>query len=34
MSKIGMQKQYEFEHPLLLNDERLRTCVLYKTERQ
>lgn len=31
MQKIGLQKQYEFEHPLLINDERLRTCVLYKT---
>lgn len=30
MQKIGLQKQYEFEHPLLLNDERLRACVLYK----
>lgn len=31
MQKIGLQKQYEFGHPLLLNEERLRTCVLYKT---
>lgn len=31
MQKIGLQKQYEFEHPLLLNEERLKTCVLYKT---
>ncbi len=30
MTKIGMKKQYEFEHPLLVNDNRLRTCVLYK----
>ena len=30
MMKIGMSKLYEFEHPLLLNDERLRVCVLYK----
>jgi RimJ/RimL family protein N-acetyltransferase len=32
MQKTGMEKQYEFEHPLLVNDERLKTCVLYKTE--
>ena len=32
MTKIGLKKQYEFEHPLLANDERLRTCVLYKKE--
>jgi RimJ/RimL family protein N-acetyltransferase len=31
MKKIGMKKQYEFEHPLLTNDERLKMCVLYKT---
>ena len=30
MKKIGMKKQYEFEHPLLTNDFRLKTCVLYK----
>jgi RimJ/RimL family protein N-acetyltransferase len=30
MTKIGMKKQYEFEHSLLTNDERLKTCVLYK----
>jgi RimJ/RimL family protein N-acetyltransferase len=30
MKKIGMKKQYEFEHPLLINDARLKTCVLYK----
>ena len=30
MMKIGMSKLYEFEHPLLLNDERLRVCVLYR----
>ncbi|MDR6193468.1 GNAT family N-acetyltransferase [Siphonobacter sp. SORGH_AS_0500] len=34
MVKIGLEKQYEFEHPLLINNERLRTCVLYKTETQ
>lgn len=32
MIKIGLKKQYEFEHSLLINDDRLRTCVLYKTE--
>jgi len=30
MTKIGMTKQFEFEHPLLSNDDRLRTCVLYE----
>ncbi|OJV55563.1 MAG: GNAT family N-acetyltransferase [Bacteroidetes bacterium 43-16] len=30
MQKIGMEKQYEFEHSLLANDDRLRTCVLYR----
>ena len=32
MTKIGMEKLYEFEHPLLINNEKLRTCVLYKTQ--
>ncbi|MGJ1262302.1 GNAT family N-acetyltransferase [Sphingobacterium spiritivorum] len=32
MKKIGLEKQYEFEHALLINNERLRTCVLYKTK--
>jgi RimJ/RimL family protein N-acetyltransferase len=32
MTKIGLIKQYEFEHSLLSNYERLKTCVLYKTE--
>ena len=32
MKKIGLKKQYEFEHPLLINNDRLKTCVLYKTE--
>lgn len=32
MAKIGMKKQYEFEHSSLINFERLKTCVLYKTE--
>jgi RimJ/RimL family protein N-acetyltransferase len=30
MKKIGLKKQYEFEHPLLTNNTRLKTCVLYK----
>jgi RimJ/RimL family protein N-acetyltransferase len=30
MIKIGMKKQYEFEHSLLINFEQLKTCVLYK----
>jgi RimJ/RimL family protein N-acetyltransferase len=30
MKKIGLKKQYEFEHPLLTNNDRLKTCVLYK----
>jgi RimJ/RimL family protein N-acetyltransferase len=29
MSKIGMIKVKEFDHPLLANDDRLKTCVLY-----
>lgn len=29
MKKIGLKKQREFEHPLLLHDERLKTCVQY-----
>jgi RimJ/RimL family protein N-acetyltransferase len=32
MKKIGMEKVKEFEHPLLLEDERLRECVLYRTK--
>jgi len=32
MTKIGLKKQYEFEHPLLVNNDQLKTCVLYKTE--
>ena len=32
MTKIGLKKQYEFEHSLLSKKERLKTCVLYKTE--
>ncbi len=32
MTKIGLVKQYEFEHSLLTNNDRLKTCVLYKTE--
>lgn len=30
MIKIGMKKLCEFEHPLLVNYNKLRTCVLYK----
>jgi RimJ/RimL family protein N-acetyltransferase len=30
MKKIGMEKVMEFVHPLLINDERLRDCVLYQ----
>jgi RimJ/RimL family protein N-acetyltransferase len=32
MIKIGMKKEYEFEHPLLAENEKLRTCVLYKIQ--
>lgn len=32
MTKIGMKKQYEFEHSLLTNFVQLKTCVLYKYE--
>jgi hypothetical protein len=32
MRKIGLKKQYEFKHPLLTNNERLETCVLFKSE--
>ncbi|CAA7197195.1 GNAT family N-acetyltransferase [Chryseobacterium potabilaquae] len=34
MTKIGLKKQYEFEHPLLTHDKRLKTCVLYKSEQK
>lgn len=30
MIKAGMQKVKTFDHPLLLNDDRLRSCVLYQ----
>ncbi|MGQ7857213.1 GNAT family N-acetyltransferase [Pedobacter sp. WC2501] len=30
MAKIGLTKLCEFEHPLLINNDRLKTCVLYK----
>lgn len=30
MKKIGMEKVLEFEHPLLINDKKLRDCVLYQ----
>ena len=33
MHKIGMKKQGEFDHPLLLHDERLKRCVLYAKKR-
>lgn len=33
MKKIGMQKVKDFTHPLLLQDERLKACVLYRIER-
>lgn len=33
MEKIGLMKQYEFEHPLLKNEARLKTCVLFKIEK-
>jgi len=33
MTKIGMKKLYEFNHPLLLNEERLKCCVLYMAEK-
>lgn len=29
MQKIGMQKLYEFVHPLLHNDDRLKNCNVY-----
>lgn len=32
MVKIGLKKQYEFEHALLANNNRLKNCVLYKTD--
>jgi RimJ/RimL family protein N-acetyltransferase len=32
MVKIGLKKQYEFEHSLLTKNDRLKTCVLYKTK--
>lgn len=33
MRKAGMAKVMDFVHPLLINDERLRDCVLYKIEK-
>ena len=33
MLKIGLKKQYEFEHSLLMNDSHLKKCVLYKIEK-
>lgn len=32
MTKIGLKKQYEFEHSLLTNFEKLKTCLLYKND--
>ncbi|MBX2873950.1 MAG: GNAT family N-acetyltransferase [Saprospiraceae bacterium] len=32
MKKIGLQFDYEFEHPLLLNHDRIRKCVLYSID--
>lgn len=32
MKKIGMEKVLEFEHPLLINDERLRDCVCFVSD--
>lgn len=32
MTKIGLIKIDEFVHPLLLNNDRLKNCVLYKTK--
>ncbi|MGB1204753.1 MAG: GNAT family N-acetyltransferase [Chitinophagales bacterium] len=32
MQKIGMTKVATFAHPLLLNDERLKMCVLYRKQ--
>lgn len=34
MEKIGMKKIVEFEHSLLINDEKIRDCVLYEIEMQ
>lgn len=33
MEKIGMHKQRTFSHPLLLDNERLKTCVLYNIQK-
>lgn len=32
MNKAGMKFSQEFEHPMLLDNQRLRTCVLYVKE--
>lgn len=34
MQRVGMQKLMDFDHPLLLHDERLKTCVLYGLSKQ
>jgi RimJ/RimL family protein N-acetyltransferase len=33
MTKIGMKKQYEFDHPMLANNDILKKCVLYEIEK-
>jgi RimJ/RimL family protein N-acetyltransferase len=30
MKKIGMKKKFHFKHPLLLDNERLKNCLLYE----
>jgi len=32
MKKIGLEKVKEFEHPLLTDYERLKTCILYQSK--
>ena len=34
MQKIGMEKIKLFEHPMLLNDPRLKTCLLYRITKE
>ena len=34
MEKAGMKFERTFQHPLLLNDSRLRDCVLYASEKK
>ncbi len=33
MKKIGMERIKTFEHPKLLNDNRLKNCILYQTSK-